>query len=404
MSETTTQAPNAGAIIQSKSEVEYVPFGADDRLRLTLNIVRDYIAVPTSTGELPDQRDCMRFMMLCRSQRLNPFAGDAFLIGFKRRDEAKANWSLITAHAAFLKRAEIHPEFDGFRSGVIVKTPDEEIMEREGDIVYEGETLLGGWCVVEFKKRKVPMRRRAKLQTYSKPFGNWTIDPAGMIVKVAEAQALRDSFPTLLGGMMLREESHDTDNEQPVAETRRPEFTKSLPAVASESFVPGAPRATKPQKPQDAPKEKAAVPTPPEAKTPQAAPAAPQPAPVKEQTAPAKPAPEPEDNHSQVPESEPEPEPEQSHASDTGDPEVPVPSLPDPALADNQYDTPASKNIKYLARTTDVSFMQLWTWLKAVGLAKSGQSALHELSQTKLEKLGSVWHEKLPELKKQPKG
>lgn len=229
--EVATQTQQAPPVLQAKDSAEYVPFGSEDRIRLTTSVIRNLIAIPTREGELPDDRDCMRFLMLCRSRRLDPFTGDAFLIGFKKRDAEKAEWSLITSQSAFMKRAEIHPEFDGIESGVIVQTEDEEIIERQGDFTFKGDQLLGGWAVVHFRSRKFPMRKKVKLTTYQKPFGVWATDPAGMICKVAEVHALRDAFPTMLGGMLLREEHLDIASEvvssQPV---KRPDFAKGLPA------------------------------------------------------------------------------------------------------------------------------------------------------------------------------
>lgn len=228
MSTPSTQLP---ATIQARTEVEFIPFGSEDRIKLNLAVIRNYIATPTKQGDLPDDRSCMRFLMLCRSRRLDPFTGDAYLIGFRKGGSEEAEWNLITSQSAFMKRAEIHPEFDGLASGIIVKDSEDRIIEREGDFEYEGDTLLGGWAVVHFKNRKHPMIKKVTLKTYRKPFGVWVTDPAGMICKVAEVHALRDAFPTMLGGMMLREEYIDVESTvTPVREIRRPEFAQGLPA------------------------------------------------------------------------------------------------------------------------------------------------------------------------------
>lgn len=187
-----------------KSEIEFVPYGAQDPIKLSVNIIKNYVAIPTKSGKLPDDRECIRFLMLCKSRRLNPFEGDCFLQGYDGRDGAQ--FSLITAHQAFLKRAEHHPEYDGMRSGVIVRTEASEVADREGDFTFDEDTLLGAWATIYFKQRKQPMHRRLKLATFRKPFGRWNDDAAGMIVKCAEADALRSSFPTLLGGLYSAEE------------------------------------------------------------------------------------------------------------------------------------------------------------------------------------------------------
>lgn len=271
------------AAVQAKSEVEFVAFGSEDKIKLNLAVIRNYVATPTREGDLPDERNCMRFMMLCRSRRLNPFDGDAFMIGFRKGnfDPPVIEWSLITSQSAFMKRAELHPEFDGFESGVIVKDAEDRIIEREGDLLWNGDELIGGWCNVHFKTRKFPCRKKVQLSTYRKNFGVWVTDPAGMICKVAEVHALRDAFPTSLGGLLLREEMQAVDIEAQVIatqESKRPEFSRGLPSTEMKE-APATHSVRKGEKPapgtlKRAQDEKPPVSTPPGQQTPQASPAA----------------------------------------------------------------------------------------------------------------------------------
>jgi phage recombination protein Bet len=184
--------------------MEFVPYGATDRIKLSVPVVQKLIAVRTRSGQTCSDRDAMRFMMMCQAQRLNPFAGDAFLIGYDGKDGPQ--FSLITAHQAFLKRAELHPEYDGMKSGIIVLNEDGSVQELEGDFYLPGQQVVGGWATVHFKNRRVQTTRRIRLARFQKSFGVWQDDAAGMICKCAEADALRSSFPTLLGGLFLRDE------------------------------------------------------------------------------------------------------------------------------------------------------------------------------------------------------
>lgn len=194
----------AVAVKTGGNEMEYTPFGAEDPIKLSVQIIQKFIAVPTKSGATCSDADAIKFMMMCRSRRLNPFEGDAFLIGFDGHDGPK--FTLITAHQAFLKRAEVHPEYDGMESGVLVRNKDGQLQELQGDFSDEGQAVVGGWARVHFKNRKHPMYKKVKLSTFQQGYGRWKIDPAGMIVKCAEADALRSSFPTMMGGMYLREE------------------------------------------------------------------------------------------------------------------------------------------------------------------------------------------------------
>src|SRR5580692_885246 len=108
-------------VITTKEEkpMEYVPFGSQDKIKLSVAIVQNLICVKTKTGKTCTAGDAIKFMMMCQARRLNPFEGDAFLIGYDGREGPA--FSLITAHQAFLKRAEVNPEYDGMKSGVIVE-------------------------------------------------------------------------------------------------------------------------------------------------------------------------------------------------------------------------------------------------------------------------------------------
>jgi phage recombination protein Bet len=184
-----------------------VPFGAEDKIKLTASMVRTMIAVPTKSGKLPTETDCIKFIALARSRRLNPFEGDCFMIGYDTQDGPK--FSLITAHQAFIKRGEASGAFDGMESGIIVKR-GEETLELHGDYRDDGDKLLGGWAKVYRSDRKFPAYRRLKLATYHGNNRQWNKDPEGMIVKCAEADALRSSFPTLCGGMRMVDDGGPT--------------------------------------------------------------------------------------------------------------------------------------------------------------------------------------------------
>jgi len=216
------------AVVKKDDKVmEFVPYGGSDKIKLSIAIVQNLIAVKTKSGKTCTEQDAIKFMMMCSARRLNPFEGDAFLIGYDGREGA--TFSLITAHQAFLKRAECNPEFDGMKSGIIISEND-EMKDLEGDFYTDGQTLLGGWAKVFFKNRREPMSKRIRLKRFSKDWGIWKDDPAGMICKCAEADALRSSFPTMLGGLYLREEIIETSKEKIAA----PIF-QSVPQAALES-------------------------------------------------------------------------------------------------------------------------------------------------------------------------
>jgi phage recombination protein Bet len=257
MNKAVEQPLELALLKDAKTQVRYAPFQSDSEIALSVNLIQTMIAVPAKDRDgnelLPDPRQCIKFIALNRARKLNPFEGDSFMIPFWNKSLNRHEWSLITAHNAFLKRAEVHPDYNGKESGVIVF--DEEsgtIEELQGDFVPPGRTLLGGWCKVHYKTKAHPEYQRLKLETYAKGFGNWTFDAAGMICKCSEAAALRSAFPNTMAGMYLREEMGNGElaetTPQPMA---RPLFS-----------TPAKP----PEMPQD---EKQGIQTPPPAPKPQ---------------------------------------------------------------------------------------------------------------------------------------
>ena len=225
--------------------VEFVPVGAADKIKLSVRIIQKMIAVPTKSGRTCSEWDALKFMGLCRARRLDPLTGDAYLIGYDAKDGPVFN--LITAHQAFLKRAELNPEYDGMKSGVIV-SENGKILELEGDFHTEEQVLVGGWATVYFKQRKIPSHDKLLLRNYIKRFpdgnamGRWKDDPEGQISKCAESSALRKAFPTMLGGLYSHEEGG-----QPIGDIPLGAVTDGAPAKSGDDADFGP--ATSPQPP-----------------------------------------------------------------------------------------------------------------------------------------------------------
>lgn len=201
------------AVVEKKQEdrsVVYVPLGEKSEVKLTVAIVQKFLVVPTRSGHYPTDQDVMKFIMLCKARELNPWVGDAYLIGYDSKDGPQ--FSLITSVQALFKRAENHPEFDGLESGVIVRAkgskdhPPGPVEYREGDFFLDDEELLGGWARVYRKDREKPFFEAVKLSTFKRNTRIWDSNTEGMLSKTAESGALRKAFPNQLGGLYLREE------------------------------------------------------------------------------------------------------------------------------------------------------------------------------------------------------
>jgi len=222
-------------------EVRFIPFGAADEINLSIRIIQNIVAVKTKTGKTCSEQDAMKFLMLCQAQRLNPFAGDAYLVGYDKWDKSTNTstpaFSLITAIQVFYKRAETCAEYEGIDSGIILLMEDGSILEREGDFCLPDEEVVGGWATVHRKGRK-PMKARLSIEAMKPPYDTpfWSKAKApGQISKCAEADALRRSFPTLLGGLYLQGEMDASANQIVARVTTKPIFEKPMRQIAPDS-------------------------------------------------------------------------------------------------------------------------------------------------------------------------
>lgn len=189
--------------------ITFTPLGESKEITLTVDRVRQFLCVPTKSGVMPTYEQVIQYMMLCQAQSLNPWVRDAYLVGYDGKDGA--TFSLIVSHQAILKRAEASDQYDGMESGVVVKSGD-TVTDRPGKIVYDGEKLVGGWCRVYRRDRRIAMYDSIEFARYNTGRSRWAADPAGMIVKCAEAAALRKTYPSNLAALYSQEEmeSHST--------------------------------------------------------------------------------------------------------------------------------------------------------------------------------------------------
>ena len=142
------------------------------------------------------------FLQLCKARGLNPFLKEAYLIKYDHVSPA----TMVVGKDAFMKRAELHPEYDGFEAGIIVEYKDSSgfvIVDenRVGTFLREEETLLGGWAKVYRKDHTKPVEITVSMKEFNTGKSSWKKIPATMIRKVALVQGHREAFPSELSGM-----------------------------------------------------------------------------------------------------------------------------------------------------------------------------------------------------------
>jgi phage recombination protein Bet len=220
------------AVALSNQMVKYTT-DMGQEMALDSAAVRNYLV--SGKGNVSDQ-EIMMFLKLCEARGLNPFIRDCYLIKYDNNSPA----NIVTGKDYFTRKANMNPNFEGFRAGVIVLHGD-QLVEREGTIVLKSEELIGGWAEVYRKDRKAPIKNTALLSEYNKNFANWKTMPATMIRKVPLVQSLREAFPEEFGGMYAPE-------EMPVDTSKLPDNVIDLPTTKAD---PPQPKQEKPN-PQQA--------------------------------------------------------------------------------------------------------------------------------------------------------
>lgn len=197
-------------------------------VKLSGNTVRNYLV--RGNGQVSDQEVVM-FINLCKFQKLNPFLNEAYLIKFGSQPA-----QIVVSKEAFMKRAEAHQQYEGFQAGVVVERKG-EIVDIEGAIKLKDDVLIGGWCKVFRKDRKVPIVSRISLEEFNKGQATWKQMPLNMIRKSAIVNGLREAFPESLGAMYTEEDAdvRQTNNDHTIQQEIKQNANQEIIDIQTES-------------------------------------------------------------------------------------------------------------------------------------------------------------------------
>ena len=236
-----TQARQQNEAMQPAASSAPVEIEAMDgqRMTVTFDDVRNFICKEATIAE------CRIFLETCKQYHLNPFTKECYLIHYDTKNSDSAS-TIVLGKTCYMKMAEAHPQYDGFEAGVIVM--DEaagELIHREGSIVYQGETLVGGWAKTYRKDRSRPFYEEVNFSEYDTKKSLWVTKPATMIRKVALVHTLREAFPATFGGLI-------DESEVPVDVEA---WSRELSAEEADAAgtVPPRRRIQKPKKEEPAP-------------------------------------------------------------------------------------------------------------------------------------------------------
>ncbi len=175
-----------------------------NEIKLTMKSVQDYIV---GTDAKITVSEFKFFTELCKVQKLNPFLKEAYCIKY-----GNSPATIVVSKDVIIKRAVQHPMYDGKETGIIVKTENGEIVERNGCFKLPKDEVIGGWARIYRKDwgrpecMSVSFEEVAQRKRDGSLNANWASKSATMIEKVAKVRAMREAFPDQLNGLYASEE------------------------------------------------------------------------------------------------------------------------------------------------------------------------------------------------------
>ena len=199
-----------------------------EKIKLTPSIVQQYIVGDSGKITLPEFKF---FTELCKARKLNPYLKEVFCLKYGNQPA-----QLVVSKDVLLKRAVLHPEYNGMEDGIIVIDEKGVMTERQGCFFLPNETIVGGWARVYRKDWERPIYCSVSFNEVAgkKKDGNlnsnWASKPATMVNKVAKARALRETFVEEFAGIY-------DESEMPL-----PELKENIKEVETEVIVQEEPK------------------------------------------------------------------------------------------------------------------------------------------------------------------
>lgn len=179
---------------KTKKEIAVVYEVDGEQIKLTPSIVQEYI-VGTDAQKITIP-EFKFFTELCKARKLNPFLREAYLVKYSDKQAAQ----MVVSKDVIMRRAVLHPDYNGIEDGIIVTDENGEIIERKGCFKLPNEKLVGAWAKVYRKSWQYPTYCSVSFDEVAqkKKDGSlnsmWAGKVATMANKVAKCRALRDSF------------------------------------------------------------------------------------------------------------------------------------------------------------------------------------------------------------------
>src|ERR1700689_4280790 len=181
-------------------ENKIVPSQELDDLELKKSDLRAIVPNGTTDSELKI------FYLNCKSSGLNPFMKEILLI------KSNSGSTTVTTRDGYLKIANSNPHFDGlegdciYEGDILARRSDGSIHITYGEnhFKFDRNKLIGAFANVYRKDRSKASSVFVNMKDYNKSTKVWEQYPNSMILKVAEAMALKRAFA--ISGLVTQEE------------------------------------------------------------------------------------------------------------------------------------------------------------------------------------------------------
>lgn len=174
------------------------------------------------------------FLHLAAAYGLDPFARDIWFIKDKNNKPI-----IMTSRDGYQKIANRHPQYDNTEADVVYQG-DKFRKTKDGvEHIYETKQRgfpIGAYASVYRKDRNRPTYVYVPFSNYFKNTPVWKQYPHAMILKVAEAMALKRAFS--ISGLVSREEIGEVEmtEQQPLIETEQPQAEPAASAPNSSNL------------------------------------------------------------------------------------------------------------------------------------------------------------------------
>lgn len=192
-----------------------------------INVIKQTVAKGASDVELA------MFLELAQRYQLDPFAREIWCV-----DMGGGGKTIMAGRDGYLAIANRHPAFDGLESDVV---REGDTFERDGSGVRHSYgakrgAILGAYALVHRTDRSRPAYFFAPFAEYNSTKSAWKSYPSAMIIKVAEAMALKRAFS--ISGLVTQEEMDKSERAPratagPVEPTPPPRDSGDLDAAVT---------------------------------------------------------------------------------------------------------------------------------------------------------------------------